>query len=41
MPKQVESIVKRLLKEGHGKNSAYALANYITDKQKSRKNKKK
>ncbi len=48
MPAKLDSIVKGLLKKGHNKNSAYALANFILDKQKDkqksikkRKNKKK
>jgi len=41
MPKKVESIVKRLKEEGHSENSAYALANYIYDKNQKRKKSKK
>ena len=44
MPAKVDKIVGALLREGHSENSAYALANYIYDKQKSRRkrrNKKK
>ena len=41
MPKKVESIVKRLKKEGHSESSAYALANYISDKNQKRKKRKK
>lgn len=37
MPAGLERIVKRLISEGKSKSEAYALANYIYDKNQERK----